>query len=51
MDAMYEACYGAAIQPLDFVFGSAQTAKIIEEKKKRELFAAKLIGLLVWHVL
>ena len=45
-DAMYEACYGAAIQPLDFVFGSAQTAKIIEEKKKRELFAAKLIGLL-----
>lgn len=46
LDAMYEACYGAAIQPLDFVFGSAQTAKIIEEKKKRELFAAKLIGLL-----
>jgi type IV pilus assembly protein PilN len=45
-DAMYEACYGAAIQPLDFVFGSAQTAKIIEEKKKRELLAAKLIGLL-----
>ena len=43
---MYEACYGAAIQPLDFVFGSAQTAKIIEEKKKRELLAAKLIGLL-----
>ena len=41
LDAMYEACYGAAIQPLDFVFGSAQTAKIIEEKKKRELFAAK----------
>lgn len=33
LDAMYEACYGAAIQPLDFVFGSAQTAKIIEEKK------------------
>lgn len=46
LDAMYEACYGAAIQPLDFVFGSAQTAKIIEEKKKRELLAAKLIGLL-----
>lgn len=46
LDAMYEACYGAAIQPLDFVFGSAQTAKIIEEKKKRELFVAKLIGLL-----
>lgn len=46
LDAMYEACYGAAIQPLDFVFGSTQTAKIIEEKKKRELFAAKLIGLL-----
>lgn len=46
LEAMYEACYGAAIQPLDFVFGSAQTAKIIEEKKKRELFAAKLIGLL-----
>ncbi len=46
LDAMYEACYGAAMQPLDFVFGSAQTAKIIEEKKKRELFAAKLIGLL-----
>ena len=46
LDAMDEACYGAAIQPLDFVFGSAQTAKIIEEKKKRELFAAKLIGLL-----
>lgn len=46
LDTMYEACYGAAIQPLDFVFGSAQTAKIIEEKKKRELFAAKLIGLL-----
>ena len=46
LDAMYEACYEAAIQPLDFVFGSAQTAKIIEEKKKRELFAAKLIGLL-----
>lgn len=46
LDAMYEACYGAAIQPLDFVFGSAQTAKIIEEKKRRELFAAKLIGLL-----
>lgn len=46
LDAMYEACYGAAIQPLDFVFGLAQTAKIIEEKKKRELFAAKLIGLL-----
>lgn len=46
LDAMYEACYGAAIQPLDFVFGSAQTAKIIVEKKKRELFAAKLIGLL-----
>ena len=46
LDAMYEACCGAAIQPLDFVFGSAQTAKIIEEKKKRELFAAKLIGLL-----
>ncbi len=45
-DAMYEACYGAAIQPLDFVFGVAQTAKIIEEKKKRELLAAKLIGLL-----
>ena len=45
-DAMYEACYVAAIQPLDFVFGSAQTAKIIEEKKKRELLAAKLIGLL-----
>lgn len=46
LDAMYEACYGAAIQPLDFVFGVAQTAKIIEEKKKRELLAAKLIGLL-----
>ena len=46
LDAMYEACYGAAIQPLDFVFGSEQTAKIIEEKKKRELLAAKLIGLL-----
>ena len=46
LDAMYEACYGAAIQPLDFVFGTAQTAKIIEEKKKRELLAAKLIGLL-----
>lgn len=46
LDAMYEACYGAAIQPLDFVFGSAQTAKIIEEKKKRELLAARLIGLL-----
>lgn len=46
LDAMYEACYGAAIQPLDFVFGSAQTAKIIEEKKKRELLVAKLIGLL-----
>lgn len=46
LDAMYEACYGAAIQPLDFVFGSAQTAKIIEEKKKRELLAAKMIGLL-----
>ena len=46
LDAMYEACYGAAIQPLDFVFGSTQTAKIIEEKKKRELLAAKLIGLL-----
>lgn len=46
LDAMYEACYGAAIQPLDFMFGSAQTAKIIEEKKKRELLAAKLIGLL-----
>lgn len=46
LDAMYEACYGAAIQPLDFVFGSAQTAKIIEGKKKRELLAAKLIGLL-----
>ncbi len=46
LDAMYEACYGAAIQPLDFVFGSAQTAKIIEEKKKREFLAAKLIGLL-----
>ena len=46
LDAMYEACYGAAIQPLDFVIGSAQTAKIIEEKKKRELLAAKLIGLL-----
>lgn len=46
LDAIYEACYGAAIQPLDFVFGSAQTAKIIEEKKKRELLAAKLIGLL-----
>lgn len=46
LDAMYETCYGAAIQPLDFVFGSAQTAKIIEEKKKRELLAAKLIGLL-----
>lgn len=46
LDAMYEACYGAAIQPLNFVFGSAQTAKIIEEKKKRELLAAKLIGLL-----
>lgn len=46
LDAMYEACYGAAIQPLDFVFGSAQTAKIIEEKKKCELLAAKLIGLL-----
>lgn len=46
LDAMYEACYGAAIQTLDFVFGSAQTAKIIEEKKKRELLAAKLIGLL-----
>ena len=46
LDAMYEACYGAAIQPLDFVFGSAQTAKIIEEKKKRELLATKLIGLL-----
>ena len=46
LDAMYEACYGAAIQPLDFVFGTAQTAKIIEGKKKRELLAAKLIGLL-----
>lgn len=46
LDAMYEACYGAAIQPLDFVFGTAQTAKIIEEKKKRELLVAKLIGLL-----
>lgn len=46
LDAMYEACYGAAIQSLDFVFGAAQTAKIIEEKKKRELLAAKLIGLL-----
>ena len=46
LDAMYEACYGAAIQPLDFVFGAAQTAKIIEEKKKRELLVAKLIGLL-----
>ena len=45
-DAMYEACYGAAIQPLEFLFGSAQTAKIIEEKKKHEMLAAKLIGLL-----
>ena len=46
LDAMYEASYGATIQPLDFVFGAAKTAKIIEEKKKRELLAAKLIGLL-----
>lgn len=45
-DAMYDACYGAAIQPLDFVFGVAQTARILEEKKKREMLAAKLIGLL-----
>lgn len=38
----YFACYGAALEPLEFVFGEEQTAKIIQAKKKREMMVFRL---------
>lgn len=38
------ACYGAALDPLEFVFGEQQTAQIIQAKKKRELRVFKLFA-------
>lgn len=41
----YFACYGAALAPLEFVFGGQHRAQIIRAKKKRELLVFRLFFL------